>query len=378
VVEEACVNVIEHGFDPHEQGFFDVAILRKPGQIVVAVEDQGLPFDFRRVGAGEESDLGIVLMKAFADEVHFLNLGRGGKRVELVKNLTYKDVEAYVSEEEKASRSSTPAAAPPDTPLVLRLMKPDDLVGLARCVYRSYGYTYGRDYIYFPDRVRELMESGRLISSVAVAPDGEIVGHLGMSLRHLDARVGETGQAVVDPRCRGRGLFEEMKKHLMGWGRGRGMYGVYSESVTVHPYSQKGNLSLGAYETGILLGYTPGTMTFKAIQQESQNRRQAAVLFYAKINQEPARDLYAPFHHQTMIRRIYERSNLKRSFCGRNQVTAPSGVPTGSRVDVEVVPEPAVAFMNVAQFGAALPELVQFRLRELCLRRIDCIHQGCL
>ena len=98
VVEEACMNVIEHAFDPDEQGAFDVIILRKPGQVVVAVEDQGLPFDFRKFEAGQESGLGVMLMKAFADEIHFLNAGRRGKRVELIKNLPYKDVEAYISE----------------------------------------------------------------------------------------------------------------------------------------------------------------------------------------------------------------------------------------------------------------------------------------
>jgi anti-sigma regulatory factor (Ser/Thr protein kinase) len=96
MVEEACMNVIEHAFDPGESGFFDVVVLRKPGQVVVAVEDQGLPFDFRKFDADKESGLGVMLMKAFADEIHFLNLGRRGKRVELVKNLPYKDVEAYI------------------------------------------------------------------------------------------------------------------------------------------------------------------------------------------------------------------------------------------------------------------------------------------
>ncbi len=47
-VEEACINVIEHAFDPNEQGSLDVIVLRRPSQIVVAVEDQGLPFDFRK------------------------------------------------------------------------------------------------------------------------------------------------------------------------------------------------------------------------------------------------------------------------------------------------------------------------------------------
>jgi len=174
VVEEACMNVIEHAFDPDEQGYFDVVILRKPGQILVAVEDQGLPFDFRKFDVEKESGLGTILMKAFADEIHFLNLGRRGKRVELVKNLPYKDVEAYISEEEK-DRALPLVYAPKDVPITIRLMKPDDSVDLARCVYRCYGYTYANGDVYFPDRVREFLESGLLIPHVALSPDDRLL-----------------------------------------------------------------------------------------------------------------------------------------------------------------------------------------------------------
>jgi len=373
VVEEACINVIEHAFDPNEQGSFDVIILRRPGQIVVAVEDQGLPFDFSRSEAGSESGLGMILMNAFADQARFLNLGRRGKRVELVKNLTYETVEAYVPEDEKEGKLP-PAPAAQDIPLTLRLMKPDDLGGLARCVYRSYGYTYSSDYIYFPDRVRELLESGLLVSCVAVTPEHEIIGHLAMNMDRPGARVGETGQAVVDPRFRGRGLFEKMKRFLMDYGRERGMYGIYSEAVTVHPYTQKGNIALGGCETGFLLGFTPATMSFKQIQEESQNRRQTTLLFYTKINDEPVRDTHPPFHHQTIIRRIYERSNLRRNIkttAHFKEQTAPAPV---SQVDVDVRTEPSRAFLRVTEYGADLVELVRFRLSELCLRRIDCIY----
>ncbi len=373
VVEEACLNVIEHAFDPGEQGSFDVIILRKPGQVVVAVEDQGLPFDFRKFEAGKESGLGIMLMKAFADEIRFLNLGRRGKRVELIKNLPYKDIEAYISEEEKEEVLPLPPA-PKDLPLSLRFMRPDEVVDVARCIYRSYGYTYGNDYIYFPDRVRELLESGLLNSCVALTPEGEIIGHLAMSMEHPNAPVGETGQAVVDPRYRGRGLFKKMKKFLVNCAREKGMCGIYSEAVAVHPYTQKGNISLGARETGFLLGFTPGTMFFKKIQKQRQKQRHTAVLFYLKINQEPLRDVYPPFHHQTMIRRIYARNKLRRNIRNAADLKGQIEVPPSSRVDVKVQTEPSRAFMRITQYGTDLEELVRFRLRELCLRRIDCIY----
>jgi len=271
VTEEACMNVIEHAFDPGEQGYFDVAILRKPGKIVVAVEDRGLPFDFRKFDTAQESGLGVILMKAFASEVYFLNLGRGGKRVELVKNLPYKDVDAYISEEEKNRAVSLPPV-PEDISITIRPMRPKDSIDLARCVYRCYGYTYANPDVYFPDRVKELLESGLLISFIALNPDGEVIGHVSVRKEYADAPIGERGQAVVDPRYRGHGLLNKLIKTVVEHVTKRGMYGTYGEAVTVHTYSQKAALSMGAHETGVLLAFTPATMLFKKIQEEREQR----------------------------------------------------------------------------------------------------------
>ena len=373
VVEEACMNVIEHAFEPGEQGFYEIIILRKPGKVVVAVEDHGLPFDFKKIDTEKESGLGIMLMKAFADEIHFLNLGREGKRVELVKNLPYKDVDAYLSEDEK-KKDSTAAPAPEDIAITIRLMKPDDAVDLARCVYRCYGYTYANGDLYVPDRVRELLESGLLISHVAVNPEGEVIGHSAIRRDYPGARVVERGQAVVDPRYRGHGLLNQLLSAVVNHARDIGIYGTYSEGVTVHTFSQKAALSIGGRETGILLGFTPATMFFKKIQEGEREQRQAIVLMYTRLNDEPWRDVYPPMHHGEIIRRIYEENNYRRNIRDAADAGEQAAPEPSSRVDVSVQADAGRAFMHVSQFGADLEELVKFRLRELCLRRIDCIY----
>ncbi|HEX7364099.1 MAG TPA: GNAT family N-acetyltransferase [Dehalococcoidia bacterium] len=372
VVEEACMNVIEHAFDPGEHGNFDVVILRKPGQIEVAVEDRGLPFDFRKFNTARESGLGVILMKAFADEVHFLNLGRGGKRVELVKNLPYKDVDAYMSPEEKNRAVSLPPA-PEDSQITIRPMRPEDSIDLARCVYRCYGYTYANPDVYFPDRVKELLESGLLISFVALSPDGEVIGHVSVRKEYPDARIGERGQAVVDPRYRGHGLLNKLIKTVVEHVRERGMYGTYGEAVTVHTYSQKAALSMGAHETGVLLAFTPATMLFKKIKEERE-QRQAALLLYTRLSEEPQRDVYPPFHHRTIINHIYEANQLQRNIAKATQTKKDAAIPASSLVDVKVQTDASRAFLLIKQYGTDIEELVKFRLRELCLRKIDCVY----
>ena len=73
-VELVCLNVIEHAFGPDEEGSLDVYVLRGAGQVVVAVEDQGLPFDYSRLQEGEDGTVLETLHRSF-DEVRFVNLG---------------------------------------------------------------------------------------------------------------------------------------------------------------------------------------------------------------------------------------------------------------------------------------------------------------
>src|SRR2546430_14420356 len=56
-VETVCLNVGERGFGPGDRASFDVALLRRPGHLVVVVEDQGLPFDFMTLEAGSGAGL---------------------------------------------------------------------------------------------------------------------------------------------------------------------------------------------------------------------------------------------------------------------------------------------------------------------------------
>src|ERR671920_138191 len=261
-------------------------------------------------------------------------------------------------------------AAPEDAPLEVRMMRPEESFELSRCVYRSYGYSYDWNDIYYPDRIRELQECGLMRSCVAVTPEGEFVGHLALTLARPDSPVGEAGQAVVDPRFRGHQLFERMKTFLAEKARESGIYGLYSEATAVHPYSQKGNLHLGAKETGYLLGYIPPSVSYKEIGEDREGRRGSVALFYMRVNSEPQREAYPPVAYQEAVQRIIEHCGLRRI----SQNASKPEMPSSSRVSVNVRRDHNLAFLKVEEPGADLEELVRLRLRELCLHRVDCIY----
>jgi anti-sigma regulatory factor (Ser/Thr protein kinase) len=369
VAEEACVNVIQQAFEG-EAGTFDIVVERGPGQVIVAVEDRGLPLDIRKLEADQESGLGIALMKAFADEVNFLNLGRDGKRVELVKNLPEKDAERLRQEEVAQAGTAQQVMALEEKDITVRLMRPEESMSLARCAYRCYGYTYFTDDIYYPERVREKLESGQMISVVALNPANEIIGHAAVSREAPGAPVGEFGQGIVDPRCRGGGIFKKVDAFMRSYNQKAGMLGEYGEAVMEHTYSQKTLISGDAFETGILLGDVPATMYFKNIQKEDIPRRRSIVLFYIRLNEGPKRDVYLPPLHAGILQRIYEHARLPRNFATGEMPE----LRERSQLDVTVLTDASQAYLTVKEYGQDLEDLVRFRLKELCQRRVESIY----
>ena len=152
------------------------------------------------------------------------------------------------------------------------------------------------------------------------------------------------------------------------------MRGVFGEAVTVHTFSQQAALAAGSRETGILLGFVPQEMQFRKIQ-DKQDERQSAELSYMKLNDGPQRDVYPPLHHETIIRRIYERLNLERTVISARDL-AQEKVKLGkaAQVDLKVLASAGCAGMTVTEYGEDLLDLVKFRLRELCLQQVSYIY----
>ena len=368
ITEEACLNVIQHAFENRPDEYFDVIIETRPAQFAVAVEDRGLPMDWKNIGEGEPIGFGMRLIKAFTDEVRFVNLGHQGKRIEFIKDFS-KERCLKVEAEERDDAEVSPEIAGDGAPIAIRLMSPDEGAALARCLYRVYGYSY-MEYAYFPEKIRDLIESGLQVSMVALNPGNEVVAHQGYTKTRPGSPVAEMGAGVVDPRYRGRGLFEKIKKTSTDYARAQGLYGFFIESVAVHPYSQKANRALGARETGILLGYLPEGISFKKIE-EVQGQRQAAVLMYNRLNREPDRTVYLPYQHRTVIGKIYENGGFNRTFGDVSENRG--GMDTLSHMEIKVNQDMGLAFFRLMQYGKDFQDCIRFHLRDRCFQKIDCI-----
>jgi serine/threonine-protein kinase RsbW len=178
------------------------------------------------------------------------------------------------------------------------------------------------------------------------------------------------GTGFVDPRYRGRGLFEKIKKTAIDYGREQGLYGLYIESVAIHPYSQKANQALGARETGILFGYIPTRIAFKKID-EALEQRQAVVLMYNRLNREPDRMVYPPYQHRTIIGNIYENGGFNRTLGDGSE--ASTEMDAHSHVEINANHDLGLAFFKLIRYGKDFQDCFRYHLRDMCLQKIDCI-----
>ena len=203
-----------------------------------------------------------------------------------------------------------------------------------------------------------------------MSADGDIVGHLGLTLDSPDALVGEAGQAMVDPRYRGHHLFTSLKRKLADDLHEEGFAGMFSEATAAHPYSQKANIALGAKETGILVGYIPASVEYSDLREAAEAHRRSVVLYYLKTNDGPPRPVFAPPGHRAMVAGIFERAELHGELA-----EAPSGhSPAETDLHDTVRDDHDAGFVTVANVGRDLRDALAARLDHDFADGLDCVY----
>jgi anti-sigma regulatory factor (Ser/Thr protein kinase)/RimJ/RimL family protein N-acetyltransferase len=380
-VDEACTHVIETAFEPGEEQDLAIACQRHPSGMRITIADKGLPFDPRSIkeydarGGADRDLVGLpfYLIRQAMDEVRFVNKGWEGKELQLSKYLRVPGIETYFTADELRPYDTGIEPAPPGE-YEYRLMEPEDAVEIARCIYKTYGYTYPGENIYFPERVVTMNQTGEMISAVAVTEAGRVIGHCALSGQPSDP-VMEIGQAVVAPAHRGRGVIKNLIDLLMGEARKRGLKGLFAHAVTIHPFSQRVFLKYGFRESAILLGYAHRHVQIKEFADQELPQRETVVYGYQPLEAEPRCPIFAPAHHRPMITRIYQNLGLERELVFP-QESRPGFEREISRFEATTRLAPALGFglIEVASYGPGIEQEIKNKLRDLCHERTAVVY----
>ncbi len=331
-VEEAYKNAVEHAYEPGSAGTVTVTAEFDPAQMLISVRDRGIPFDATLESTGRKYDAdlstrdisrrtGLQMIRSVMDQVQWVCLGTEGKELQMILHLHRDHPDTHFVIPETPIRESDQQLLSPHT-YTVRLLQSDDALGVARCVFETYGYSYPSSDIYYPQRIVELNQSGALISVVAVSDQtGEVVGHCSL-YRCYQGATAESSQGVVKSAHQGRSLLSRMLKCLIEKVISEGLRCLVAHEVTSNPASQIVSYRAGFKPCALALGAMPSTLNFRKMTGIVPQRESCTVSMKFLVHPEGA-VVCAPTHHREMVAKIYDSIGKPVTF---QSLPSPSGL----------------------------------------------------
>lgn len=367
-VEEACTYILSRAFEENERGEIQIIIELESRGMRIRLKDQGLPFDRdlleKRLDQGSTlpRHLGVKLLRATMDEVSFRCLGREGNEITLFRNL--KGQLPPVALEEFQKRESPTISETHQ----IRRAEADDAMGISRCIYRSYGYTYtGAENVYSPEWLSQMNAEQSMISMITVTDHGEVIGHVALMRMEGSHSAFELGQAAVDPRYRSRGLLKSMMSNLIQQAPELGVQIVYGEPVTSHTHSQKAVKEFDFVEVGLLLASVGEQVQFRG----SKDRHRLSLLPSIKrLSTSTTPIVFPPVRYAEFILETLRRSG---SVAEIDTMEVPTH-PMPSVVSWGVHSLSGTGFIKVERAGADVVDVVRRAFRHLLAELVTSVH----
>lgn len=255
---------------------------------------------------------------------------------------------------------------------IIERLKPEDAKGVCRCMYRTYGKNYPSHDVYEAEKIKRLNASEEMISVVAKTKKGKVVGHYCIIIENIESKLGELGQAVVDPSHRNRGLMGKMRAFLEKQAVEKKLIGLYSAPVTSHIFSQKVNLAFGSGECCIDLGYVPQNVTFvNNIPGQKLSYRETIVVFFKYLVTDKPHQIYPPAKHTVIIKRIYKNLDIKRIFLKQKSNVK---INDHTKFQYHVNTKWLCSWIGIFDYGKDFQLVLEKLLKEILSENIETIH----
>lgn len=394
-LEEAVCYAISLGYDG-ERDALRVALARTTLGLQMTVTSKGLPlnedslpqFDPQRLESeGDMTGIHSHLIRSTVDKAVFSILKGNRRKITLFKNLPIVVPAEDLSQSEQ-SRSSLEDAA---LSTIIRPAGLDDAESISRLALRAHGSLLFNADIYYPARVREMLEQGEMRSMVAETPQGEILGHGALVAEAAEALFEEITFGVVDRRLRGQNCSGAIADALLANAVERGLQAIFAMAVCNHVISQRSALHAGFRECALLLAASPASKSWSKTDEQSETavlapRRIANLVLIRLLRTLPPAPLFAPKRHRVMIRRIHEHLGMteasaelqdcreRQEFQNLDDAAAKDRPATKvARIRVENDIKEGWAWIVVQEYGRDAAAQVEKQLRRLCVQGVPAI-----
>lgn len=346
-------------------GNIEVVVSQRVDAVRIKVTDNRMPISPKHTARLPSRRLAAL---GFVDSLHITNNGKRGNVA--VCQIAEDDPQtaADITEPIPAGTTERPVDSDDAAHVEIRPMTPHDVHSLIRCVYRCYGYSYPEDDMYQPAALRKQLRSGQMGSVVAIATDGELVGHAAMLFSGPEVRVPEAARLLVDPRYRGHHLAQRLRAARADMARTVPVPGLWTECVTNHPASQLNFIAGGGVEMGLLIGADVPGVVMADLADASRGRR-AMLAMYSPFERKPEIAVNVPQRLAARIEELAHRCRLKRTIHSP-AARARGRTDLGLHIDVGA----EVAYLRAHTLGADLLERVAAELEQLIAHDIAAVH----
>lgn len=346
LVGELITAVMTDSFQEGEPVDVTLAAARAPGELTLTLRHKGAPTSFRRGNLPPRIDALIAL--GFADALEVGSAGIAGNRAVIRKTLpmtSLTDNSTFTAE----TTSDEPVGDPATEPIHVRVMDSDDVVGVARLYFRTYGYTkILTPFVYDPDLFTDLLTSGRHLGAVAVTSSGRIVGHIGLTRDSDASRVGSADTLAVEPAFRKRGIVGMLGPVFAGHMISHGVRALFGEAVTMHTASQRVALASGGTETGVLLARQSPEVRLEGF--DAVDTRRALILVYQRLLPLAPAQVHVPPLYADITAAIYRNAGLERTLAEAS-TRLPHTMPDSTVLDIELWSSQKAAQIRIAEYG---------------------------
>lgn len=365
--EELIHNAIVHAYQGKE-GYIEISLHPFDAGIRIDVHDWGIPVAEKKltsVPLDKNSAGGFNRIYHLVDDFKYYNLGREGKKFVIIKYASH-PLHSKIVPSTQVSLSKNQETNQ-NAPVTVREFREGDEEGIARLIYKNYGYSYIKDIFYYPKKILEL--HGRKFYSIVTQSENKIIGHFAILLIS-ESTIAEIGIAVVDPAFRGRGIMNRMMDLILKKAEDIGLDAVFGEAIMFHPYSQKSNLRHNFSESALMLGKIPEFVTLEGNKLSQKNKRGAVLVGYRFFNKFP-KELYLPEIYKEQIEQTYK--NAKIPFTVNNKK---DGYETPEHIFLtyDFNPVVNVATIRIDEYGNDFKYKFLLLLSQLRAKHCDMIY----
>jgi len=377
-MEESVSNIMVHASD-EENPTFDIICEKIQGGMKIILKEMGIPFDPEHVKKYEitkvlddlsTTGLGIYLIQKVMDELSFHNLGTQGKETVMIKYLPDAPERKHLDEINLGRK--TPGIISEKIDYDVRGLDEHEAIEVSRCAYKTHGYTFFDDHIYYPERLVEMNRRSEMISAVAVTKDNVFMGHAALLYQYPEDSIAELTFVFVNVEYRGQGALNRLVDYLFQVPKKRELKGIYAYAVTNHIFTQKSMIKFQINDCGILLATSPASWKFKGISDDTSQRISVALGFRYMTPTVPY-NLFVPAHHKEMVMKLYHNLGATHNLMVPSSESLQFDSPD-SMINTSVNELEGCAEIFIVSYGTDVRQQLRKILRGFCVQQISAIN----